>query len=990
MSIFETMRVCCVIYLLCVWCSHVFGQMPLSEHFNDQHGLHSNTIYSLFQDSNGYLWVGTDKGVMRFNGENFEEIMHQRDYPLLEVYSIKEDQQGKIWFSTRDCRLYSFSGHNVKPYRYNHLIDSVRPERSLYISDWRISPDKMELSILGRSSFSISDDGEVAMLGNRNFNFSVGDKGTLLEIVPHEKTCLLAGEFPIDLTRGSSKLSGIFSVPEDIYTCDLRRLHDSPTPVFTAGEMIYRFNEDTCFSFQASAPITALAEDGYGNIWVGLFKGGVLKLNKNLEPGGKHSSQFEGYTVSALLMDRYDQMWVGTPSQGLFKVGNQRILSFAREDELDAVTVGLIANRDALTAVFQGGRIYQFDFNSGATRQFHTSDFAKMNGVRNVVLDKLNRLWILSIGSGRVAIIDEDGKGESIAPQRPYIGRYLANIDDRIWAFGGGGPNQISDITDKNPIPILEISEERKADLNLIGMLIRDIHSIDESRKLLATNRGLLEMVDGEIKSLEGEFGTEPAQEIHGIVDVGDGYAFYNTTQGVFGEYKGKAFAINHSNGLVSNFIISMHADENRLFIGSSEGLQSVSLESLGNTPRIHTVLGNCKVRQLAQALGCLWVGTESGVVCISDTASFQIGQKPLLFALGEEQDAQDQSHEKQHEFSRNDQNIEFAFEAVDIAQFGPFHFEYKIEPVHTQWQQNSTGNIQLSGLGEGEYELKVRAHHGHHIYSDVESVEFRVLPFFMFSWWFLLIVVLVLAIAMWIFVVYTRRREKRRLSARNRMAMLTQQATSARMDPHFIFKSLNSLKFFIKTKDLENASRYLNDFAKLMRSNIEYAKDDFIGIWREKELLTNYVKLENMRMGDTLDFDIEIDPSLDPDLKIPAMILQPLLENAIWHGLGTKEGSREIQVVGKSLNQELIFIIDDNGVGRQVASTLNNSDPAKRERHSLDFINERLTLLSQIHGKDFALSIKDKVNVDNKPTGTTCEIRFPIMKEADLILEEV
>lgn len=210
-------------------------------------------------------------------------------------------------------------------------------------------------------------------------------------------------------------------------------------------------------------------------------------------------------------------------------------------------------------------------------------------------------------------------------------------------------------------------------------------------------------------------------------------------------------------------------------------------------------------------------------------------------------------------------------------------------------------------------------------------------------------------------------------LVKRHRLHFLTQQAFQAKMDPHFIFNSLNSLKYFIRSKQTDKASTYLDSFATLMRSHLEYAKEEYTYLNKELDLIKNYCELEQMRIDGQLSLRLEVDKALNSEeVKIPSMLLQPLVENAIWHGLRGVQDSKKLSILVTYQNNELRILIADNGKGLQGRKSSELIKPG----HALFFIQKRLELFSEMTGKRHVFLVQD-IGIDSKGFG--CLIILPV-----------
>ncbi len=187
---------------------------------------------------------------------------------------------------------------------------------------------------------------------------------------------------------------------------------------------------------------------------------------------------------------------------------------------------------------------------------------------------------------------------------------------------------------------------------------------------------------------------------------------------------------------------------------------------------------------------------------------------------------------------------------------------------------------------------------------------------------------------------------------------LLALKSLRSQMNPHFIFNALNSVNSFIATNDERTANKYLSDFSQLMRSVLENSEEDFIPLEKEIELLELYTKLEHFRFKDKFDYSIIVDENVSiNEFQIPPMLLQPYIENAVWHGLRykTEKGRLDINISQQS-NDEIIITITDDGVGREKSKALKTENQQKQNSKGMGNIKKRVSILNEMY--------KDKVDV--------------------------
>jgi len=221
------------------------------------------------------------------------------------------------------------------------------------------------------------------------------------------------------------------------------------------------------------------------------------------------------------------------------------------------------------------------------------------------------------------------------------------------------------------------------------------------------------------------------------------------------------------------------------------------------------------------------------------------------------------------------------------------------------------------------------------------------------------------------------KRREIEKANNNRKMAELELQSLRAQLNPHFMFNSLNAIQELILKEDNDNSHLYLSRFSDLLRMLLENANQPFVTLRKEINLLELYLSLENLRIPD-LQYSIEIDPSIDSNkITIPNMILQPYIENAIWHGLSHKKGERNLTIrITKEANG-IACEVKDNGVGRKMAAELKSLYRKEHRSKGMELLSKRFILLSKEYGSEIQTTVED-LHDNGTATGTRVAIMVP------------
>jgi len=207
---------------------------------------------------------------------------------------------------------------------------------------------------------------------------------------------------------------------------------------------------------------------------------------------------------------------------------------------------------------------------------------------------------------------------------------------------------------------------------------------------------------------------------------------------------------------------------------------------------------------------------------------------------------------------------------------------------------------------------------------------------------------------------------------------LLALKSLRSQMNPHFIFNALNSVNHFIAQQDERAANKFLSEFSQLMRLVLENSQEDFIPLQQELDILALYLKLEHYRFRDKFDYTIDVDPSLNAEaMQVPPMLIQPYLENAVWHGLRYREEKGHLTLRFTLEAEHLVAEIKDNGIGRKRSAELKTAQQKKHQSTGLKNIRERLDILNKVYKTNY------RVTIDDLPEGTGTDVRvyLPVKK---------
>jgi ligand-binding sensor domain-containing protein len=330
-------------------------------------------------------------------------------------------------------------------------------------------------------------------------------------------------------------------------------------------------------------------------------------------------------------------------------------------------------------------------------------------------------------------------------------------------------------------------------------------------------------------------------------------------------------------------------------------------------------------------------------------------------------------------ELSYNKNVVTFSFAAISLYNETNILYEYRLDGLDNRWIKTSGGRqVRYNSLQPGKYTFRVRdSRDGVNWTEALNQIKVRVYPAFWQTWWFITAVILVLAIVgYWLFrmrISKIKEREQLKGSYEKKIAAVEMGSLRAQMNPHFIFNSLNSINNFILKNDPDNASGYLTKFSRLMRLILDNSRNEWVTLENELRALELYIEMEALRFDNAFDHRIEITEDVNPEaVQIPPMIIQPYVENAIWHGLlHRKEPGGKLDIHIWKNNNMLNIEIEDNGIGREEAKRKKSKTATRQKSYGMEITTQRLEIVNRLYDVHATVAIKDLVNTDGKPEGT-------------------
>ena len=309
----------------------------------------------------------------------------------------------------------------------------------------------------------------------------------------------------------------------------------------------------------------------------------------------------------------------------------------------------------------------------------------------------------------------------------------------------------------------------------------------------------------------------------------------------------------------------------------------------------------------------------------------------------------------------------------------------YKINDGNWNRLEINNRNLILSSVSPGDYKLYLKIDANYE--TPIQQINFKInKPFWLNTFFLIYLGLIIIALAYTFYKYQIQKIEKKnqllldKVNLEKNLNQSKLKAIKSQMNPHFFYNALNTIQSFILTNDKKQAVSYLSKFSTLTRTILEMSEKETISISEEVKTLRLYLDIEKARFEEDFSYQIEIDNTIDAENnKIPTMLLQPYVENAVKHGLLHKKGEKIVTIRFQKEAEHLKVSIDDNGIGRQKRKKKKKIKNKNHISFATEAMQNRVNLLNQYNQKNISIQYIDKTNLGNQSTGTTVVFEIPI-----------
>ncbi len=922
-----------------------------------QQGLPTSEVYNLFQDKQGYIWAFTEMGIVKHNGRQFLPACRNLAVGQSAIYTVRGSLSGDMYIANSMAKIFKVINDSAFAIRGIEEVSQHILKRNEVVYDMLVLNESNIIFSTFRKSYQLTNKGVSDISGNNVFPFQTSSyikQGNRYVAVKTR----LNNTFSEVKTLSGKLIRKIPAIKDPSWggRCHIREF----------GGRFYILSDllITCIDEQGGIKQVELAKTGInleisptGNVWVGTAKG-LLEFDANLSLCNRY---FNNCIVSDILFDNKNGMWVSTIDQGVYYCNNI-YNSYYQEEELKG-RISLVKQvHDKLFIGTSDGCLFVKEHAglekiNALNTNYYITDIVFFDG-EYIVGTK-----------GKIIALDTNLRA---ARTMEYIDQ--GSIAMNSYGFAGEDGDTLFSIS--GTAIFYKIKGSNKFVKGLLSEYkTRSITKPEKSPCLIGTSQGILEL--GEKFNIPLYLEMMKGKEISGLTTdkqqniwvATKGYGLYLISPGraLFKAFSSPSAFIYDVNRINDSAILL--SANNGLFVNYVSGLGSKQwIKLLHNEVTMAEVYDNK-----------IYAATRQGLLELNEVLPDKVPYP--LFYLSSVSVRGKTIKDSLIELRHQENDIVFQFDVLNYAS-GEQPIYYKLSGPYPDKGWVTGNTLRLQNLIPGDYTLLVDLVEINGTGSGYcKEIRFFIKPAFWQTSVFYTLVVLGFLSLMG-FILY-RQREKERRKARiiSEMAGYQLTALKAQINPHFISNSLSAIQQLVFNNDIDQANQYTAKFSLLLRYVLQHSDKYTTQLTREIEIIDIIVELEQLRFGNQFVFIKELSPEINTDeVYVPALITQPIIENAIWHGLLPLRGKRKATLTFKTtlLDDAIVISIIDNGLGRRIKS--NDETDKRRESKGMAILKTWADNMNKLFQTAKAeIRIIDLKNMEGEPNGTRVDIVLPL-----------
>lgn len=970
-----------VIFFIC-WSSLLEAQEFLFSNFSKDFNIPSAECYNVFQDKKGYIWFSTEGGLCKYNGKKI--MIYGKDQGLTEkaCYGVCQTPNENLFIITSKNRILSYNSvkDSFTETLFSEKVNLQIKKEQLYFI--KAINDSTLVLCTQCSSFIVNlKNGEVKKLTPENKKlFLFYDYGHVLfpikiKVLTNLNLLSKNNAIKLSINGKSNHLVNMQWKNIDFPLLFCHTAKNKNGDCFVSwNNTIVKISSNGNYSYSKfENDILDIYIDENNDLWIGTLKGGLLFFD-NCNLSSSPVVSLPGISISGICVDNEKGIWCSSLEKGMFYSKTKCIISYQN-------LYGFDKKEDLLNPI--GNELF-CHVNNKEILKISENGITKIpfvlqgrDGLSDLVVYKDNYIFC---GPQRIGFIDRQFKKARYLYRKNesyFLGasKICLTQDNRVFLKQGNSLYELK-------------NDEFISDVYSFTYKINCLLSINDLI-LIGCNDGLYEF---DLNNYQPKKTHDFSINISDIVLLPDSSVYISGKDGLLFKYEGGKIHNINLPGINNELMIFdlCASDKNTLWAGTNIGLLKIDLDNSNHCTFISTKNGlpANQINKVNYLDNKLFVSTTEGM-CVFDVSEAPVVEKEPLFYF-QRAIIDDRPFYSDTLFSipNNYSLFQLCFDILVFKDNSEKTLVYKLfgEDGSVYKEDTVSGaNIDLAGLQSGSYTLEVKALGSNRKLSKKKYViPFIIVAAFYETWWFYLILILCLGFLITLFLSVTikriRKKEEEKTNINKMLAEYQLTALQAQMNPHFIFNAINSIQGYILNKDIQQAYDYLAKFGKLIRMVLHNSQEKTIVLKNEISLIELYLELEKLRFNNSFEVDVIIDSNVNLyEIQIPTMLIQPYIENAIWHGLmNLPEGKKgKLKINFKCKDEMLLIDIEDNGIGRDAAKEFNKF----KTHHSvgMKLTEQRLVMINQIQQFEKAKVLITDLYELNKPIGTKVEIAIPL-----------
>lgn len=914
--------------------------------FSPKQGLPSNLIYQVAQDTTGFLWIATPRGVSRFDGETFKTYTTKNGFPTNDIFSIAISRDNKVWTGTKSkfqgyiksdsVHLFPIKNNQSVTGAYSHIHgdkfgfshSNHRGNRYLLIDKtWEPVASyshRSRGSVLPDSGSTIND-ADYIFMPIFGFSIRLANDSSLERYTPDDEyisTIPLSQKIPdlkrrylflsdslfsyfypdkyfqIDILTGQSTLKyfkDIFPKIDSLTNPSYTYFNNETYTCFKNASMVFNRYGELMNGFHFSKDIGQkfISLDHWGNAWAIGNSIGLGYLDQSLI---KNSYLLEGQNIRSLLYQN-DSLYIATYQDALYSLNTktQKLKTrFHYSEIFYQLKEGFYPNEIMALSSDQFGSVnFSNHYPSFTTVKIEHAAY------KSFCFHK-NSLFI----SNHIGIIKYD--------------KFRKKIHKFVF---------ISDITSLESF-----------NSNLYAGCTSGLKIWEKDTLVHTSISGIPENI--KVKKLKKYFSKY-------LLVATEGFGIY----AIDGKQHFEIPATK--NLIVDNIFIE---NDTTLWLATQEGIKLIRFkpENVSESYIVSSFfecdgLLSDRVNDIVVKDSLIYVATDVGLSVLNKRFITHSKAPPLYINEILSGNQKLKTEEIRLAYGSSPLIVKYGV----ICFTGREHLDFAYQLSDDEWIPTSSQELNFNELQPGVHKLQIKVTDHHNNFSS-KTLLIHITPLWWQTSWFKIALILTILLVLFVSYRFTKnritKREKSKADFERKLSGLELMALRSQMNPHFVFNSLSAIQYFITENQLDLSEKYLVKFSKLIRLFFEYSRVRSLSLKEEIELLENYLTIEKMRFGNKLDFGILIDDNLNiEETHIPSMLLQPLVENAVNHGLFHKKSNGYIEIEFLyNHNHGFDVFIKDDGVGMKKAIEIRKSSKQNYRSSSTQVIKENILLLNQ------------------------------------------